>query len=55
MLSWSVGSVAAEWVALALAAAALLLLLFSQFSNRKAEQELRSARPMVQVREELKE
>jgi hypothetical protein len=55
MLSWSVGTEAAEWVALAFAAAAFLLLWFSQFSNRKAEQELRSARPTIQVREELKE
>lgn len=55
MLSWSVGTEAAEWVALAFVAAAFLLLWFSQFFNRKAEQELRSARPMIQVREELKE
>jgi len=48
MLSWSVGTEAAEWVALAFAAAAFLLLWFSQFSNGKAEQELRSARPMIQ-------
>jgi O-antigen/teichoic acid export membrane protein len=55
MLSWSVGTEAAEWVALAFAAAAFLLLWFSQFSNRRAEQELRSARPMMRVREELRE
>ncbi len=42
MLSWSVGSVAAEWVALAFAGAALLLLLFSYFSDAKAEQNLGS-------------
>jgi O-antigen/teichoic acid export membrane protein len=55
MLSWSVGTEAAEWVALAFAAAAFLLLWFSHFSDRKAEQELRSARPTIQVREGLKE
>jgi hypothetical protein len=48
MLSWSVGTEPAEWVALAFAAAAFLLLWFSQFSNGKAVQELRSARPMIQ-------
>src|SRR5579863_7695169 len=47
MLSLSVGTEAAECVALACAAAAFLLLWFSQFSNGKAEQELRSARPMI--------
>ena len=47
MLSWSVGTEVAECVALAFAAAAFLLLWFSQFSNGKAEQELRSARPMI--------
>ena len=55
MLSWSVGTGAAQWVALAFAAAAFLLLWFSHFSDRKAEQELRSARPTIQVREGLKE
>ena len=55
MLSWSVGTEAAEWVALAFAAAAFLLLWFSHFSDRKAEQELRSARLTIQVREGLKE
>ena len=55
MLSWSVGTEAAEWVALAFAAAASLLLRFSHFSDRKAEQELRSARPTIQVREGLKD
>ena len=54
MLSWSVGTEAAEWVALAFAAAAFLLLWFSHFSDRKAEQELRSARSTIQVREGLK-
>ena len=53
--SWSVGTEAAEWVALAFAAAAFLLLWFSHFSDRKAEQELRSARPTIQVWEGLKE
>jgi hypothetical protein len=51
MLSWSVGTEAAGWVALAFAAADCLLLWFSHFSDRKAEQELRSPRPTVQVRE----
>jgi hypothetical protein len=37
-LSWSVGSEAAEWIALAFAAAAALLLSFSYFSDKKAEQ-----------------
>ena len=55
MLFWSVGTEAAEWVALAFAAAAFLLLWFSHFSDRKAEQELRSARLTIQVREGLKE
>ena len=55
MLSWSVGTEAAEWVALAFAAAAFLLLWFSHFSDRKAKQELRSARPTIQVRGGLKE
>src|SRR6202171_5269973 len=55
MLSCSVGTEAAEWVALAFAAAAFLLLWFSHFSDRKAEQELRSARPTIQVREGLNE
>ena len=45
MLSWSVGTMAAEWVALAFGAAAVLLLWFSYFSDKKAEQKLRSARP----------
>jgi O-antigen/teichoic acid export membrane protein len=55
MLSWAVGTEAAEWVALAFTAAAFLLLWFSHFSDRKAEQELRSERPTIQVREGLKE
>jgi hypothetical protein len=50
MLCQSVGTEAAEWVALAFAAAAFLLLWFSHFADRKAEQELRSARPTIQVR-----
>ena len=55
MLSCSVGSKAAQWVALAFATAAGLLIWFSHFSDRKAEQELRSARPTIQVCEGLKE
>jgi hypothetical protein len=51
MLSWSVGTDAAEWLAWAFAAAAFLLLWFSHFSDKKAEQKLRSARPTIQVRE----
>jgi len=43
-LSWSVGSMAAEWVALGFVAAAALLLRFSYLSDKKAEQNLRSAR-----------
>jgi O-antigen/teichoic acid export membrane protein len=43
MLSWAVGSGTAEWVALAFVAAAALLLWFSYFSDKKAEQILRSA------------
>jgi hypothetical protein len=45
MLSWSVGSTAAEWVALAFAAAAFWLLWFSYSSYKKAEEKLRSAIP----------
>jgi O-antigen/teichoic acid export membrane protein len=45
MLAWSVGSVAAEWVALAFGAAAALLLSFSYFFDKKAAQDLRSASP----------
>src|SRR5580704_1655393 len=37
-LSWSVGSEAAEWIALAFAAATALLLSFSYFSDKKTEQ-----------------
>ncbi len=55
MLSWSVGTQAAKWVALAFAAAAFLLLWFSHFSDRKAEQELRSVRPTIRVHEGLNE
>ena len=44
-----------EWVALAFGAAAVLLLWFSYFSEKKREQRLRSARPTIQVREGLKE
>jgi hypothetical protein len=40
-LSWSVGSMVAEWIALALGAASALLLLFSYFSDKKAQQSLR--------------
>jgi O-antigen/teichoic acid export membrane protein len=45
MLSWSLGSRGAEWVALAFAAAAALLLWFSYFSDKKSKQNLRSANP----------
>src|SRR6266849_7421308 len=55
MLSWSVGTEAAEWVALAFAATAFLLLWFSHFSDRKAEQKLRSASRMTEVPERLGE
>jgi hypothetical protein len=41
MLSWSVGSMAAEWVALAFGAASALLLSFSYFSDKKAQERLR--------------
>ena len=40
-LSWSVGSMVAEWIALAFGAASALLLLFSYFSDKKAQQSLR--------------
>jgi hypothetical protein len=43
MLSCSVGSKAAEWVALAFATAAGLLMWFSHFSDKKASQKLRSS------------
>jgi len=45
MLSWSLGSRGAEWVALGFAAAAALLLWFSYFSDKKSKQNLRSANP----------
>jgi hypothetical protein len=45
MLSWSLGSVAAEWVALAFGAAVALLLSFSYFLDKKAAEDLRSASP----------
>ena len=45
MLTWSVGSRAAEWVALVFGAAAALLLWFSYFSDKRANQKLRSASP----------
>ena len=44
-LSWSVGSMAAEWVALGFVGAAALLLAFSYFSDKRAEHGLRSASP----------
>src|ERR1700692_84340 len=44
-LSWSVGSMAAEWVALGFVAAAALLLAFSYFSDKRAEHGLRYASP----------
>src|SRR5882762_2053086 len=37
MLSWSVGSSAAQWVSLAFGVAAALLLCFSYFSDKKVE------------------
>ncbi len=40
-LSWSVGSMVAEWIALAFGAASALLLLFSYFSDKEAQQSLR--------------
>jgi hypothetical protein len=40
-LSWSVGIMVAEWIALAFGAASALLLLFSYFSDKKAQQSLR--------------
>jgi hypothetical protein len=43
MLSWSVRTSATEWIASTFAAAAGLLLWVSYFSDRKAEQKLRSA------------
>jgi hypothetical protein len=43
-LFWSVGSMAAEWVALGFVAAAAFLLGFSYLSDKKAEQNLRSTR-----------
>ena len=43
-LSWSVGSMAAECVALGFVTAAAFLLRFSYVSDKKAEQNLRSAR-----------
>jgi hypothetical protein len=41
MLSWSAGSMAAEWVALAFGAASALLLWFSYFCDKKAQGRLR--------------
>jgi len=46
MLSWSMGSKAAEWLALSFAAAGALLLWFSYFSEKRAEENLRSASPL---------
>ena len=45
MLSWSVGSRAAEWLALAFAAVAALFLWFSYFFDKRAQQKLRSGSP----------
>jgi hypothetical protein len=45
MSSWSVGSRAAEWVALAFAAAAALLLWFSYLSEKKVERNLATRIP----------
>ena len=41
MLSWSVGSMGAQWVALAFGAASALLLSFSYLSDKKAQERLR--------------
>jgi O-antigen/teichoic acid export membrane protein len=54
MLSWSVGSRAVVWVGLAFGAAAALLLCFSYFSDKKAAQNLLSARRRTELREGLK-
>jgi hypothetical protein len=54
-LFWSVGGSAAELGVVAFGVAAALLLYFSYFSDRKAEQKLQSARPTAQVREGPKE
>jgi hypothetical protein len=48
-LSWSVGSKAAEWLALAFSALAAVLLCFSYFSDKRADQKLRSACPAALV------
>ena len=45
ILSWSVGSLTAEWVALGFGAAAALLLSFSFVSEKKANEMLRPANP----------
>jgi O-antigen/teichoic acid export membrane protein len=45
MLWWSLGSSGAEWVALAFAVGAALLLWFSYLSDKRLEQKLRSASP----------
>jgi O-antigen/teichoic acid export membrane protein len=45
MLCWSLGSSGAEWVALAFAVGAALLLWFSYLSDKRLEQKLRSASP----------
>ena len=44
-LSWSVGGRAAELIGVAVGATAVLVLSFSYFSEKKAEQKLRSAIP----------
>lgn len=50
MLSWSVGTEAAKWVALAFASASFLLLWFSYFSDKRAEQKrLASAASRIEV------
>lgn len=46
MLSWSLGSKTAVWVALIFATAAALLLCFSYVSDKKLDQKLRSATPL---------
>jgi O-antigen/teichoic acid export membrane protein len=51
MLSWSEGSRAADWVALASEAASAFLLSFSYFSDKKAEQKLRSPSSRTEVQD----
>ena len=48
MLSWSIGSGAAQWVGLAFGAAAASLLCFSYFSDQRPEQKRRFTGPTKQ-------